>query len=176
MFVQKTFGDGDKEIHLSGWQKVTLTEQANLYANDLQRQNEQAQSIGANEPAIRHEDGVVKIEEDGSIVLFANADSGARIDATTNQLIFFGDEMHLDSQSIHLHTNQNEWLWNQKQIVEYQIPSIHCNCDCDGCKTIAGNLSNKVFLRTIPRNRTDSYDDEIKKLLQKQGITYQRRG
>jgi hypothetical protein len=177
MFIRKKFGDGDREIHLPKWRQIAYQEQANLYATNLQEDNEQSKKIGAGEPAIRHEDGLVKIEEDGSVVLFANADTGMILNAKDNQAILFGDDVHVDSQIVHFHTNQNQLLWNQKQITEEVMPELHCNCKCTSCQKLSAMMSNKVFLRTIPRKRSDGYSDEtITAKLKQLGIYHKERG
>lgn len=120
-YVNKVYGDGDKDIHFPYWRQVVQKETVNFNAKSLEKEQEKHQFIGEDEIALKHPKtgATVKLNDDGSIEMFVNEDTGIRLDPKDNSVIFYGDSVHFATKEMRMHTKPYGLIWNNHNMNPY---------------------------------------------------------
>lgn len=120
-YVNKTYGDGDKDVYLPYWRQVIQQEVVNFNTKSLEKEQENRQFIGEDEIALKHPvtGSTIKLCDDGSIEMFVNEDTGIRLDATDNSIIFYGDAVHFATKEMRMHTKPYGLIWNNHNFNPY---------------------------------------------------------
>ncbi|MFE4029157.1 hypothetical protein ACFX4N_23670 [Priestia sp. YIM B13551] len=120
-YVNKTYGDGDKDIYFPYWRQVLQNENLNFNAKSLEKEQENLQTIGEDEIALKHPvtGATIKLCDDGSIEMFVNEDTGIRLDAKENGIIFYGDAVHFATKEMRMHTKPYGFIWNNHNFNPY---------------------------------------------------------
>ncbi|MEC4620931.1 hypothetical protein VST04_22825 [Bacillus paranthracis] len=120
-YVNKTYGDGDKDIHYPYWRQVLQNELVNFKAKSLEKELENWQFISEDEIALKHPvtGSTFKLCDDGSIEMFVNEDTGIRLDAKDNGIIFYGDSIHFATKEMRMHTKPYGFIWNNHNLNPY---------------------------------------------------------
>lgn len=176
-YVNKTYGDGDKEIYSPYWRQVLQKELTNFEAKNLESEQGSYVFINEDEIALKHPvtGATIKLADDGSIEFFVNEDTGIRLDPTDNAIIFYGDSIHLASKETRIHTKPYGLIWNNHNINPYlyygdkvederHIPKALMS-------TVKGDLSTPIFQE---QTRKHFYDDKVNSLIEELGIETSR--
>lgn len=120
-YVNKTYGDGDKDIHYPYWRQVLQKEVVNFNPKSLEKELENWQFISEDEIALKHPitGSTFKLCDDGSIEMFVNEDTGIRLDAKENGIIFYGDSIHFATKEMRMHTKPYGLIWNNHNFNPY---------------------------------------------------------
>lgn len=120
-YVNKTYQDGDKDIYFPYWRQVLQKEAANFSTKNLDVEKQKWQFINEKEIALKHPvtGATVKVCDDGSIEMFANADTGIRMDPKENSIIFYGDALHFTTKEMKIHTKPYGFIWNNHNLNPY---------------------------------------------------------
>lgn len=176
-FVNKVFGDGDKDIYLPEWAKVLQKESVNSSKMNLEREKQKQKFIAEDEIALKHPSNgsVVKVRDDGAIELYVNEDTGMRFDPVDNSITFYGDSVHFASKEMRIHTKPYGFIWNNHNINPYlyygdkvgntrHIPRVTMNA---GPETASSPVSVPLFQE---QTRKHYYDEKVQTIIDELGI------
>lgn len=172
-YVNKTYQDGDKDIYFPYWRQVMQREATNFRTKNLEVEQEKWKFINEKEIALKHPKtgATIKLCDDGSIEMFANADTGIRIDQKENSIIFYGDTLHFATKEMKIHTKPYGFLWNNHNFNPYlyygdkigetrHIPKINL-------ETFYGQNNLPLFQE---QTRKTHYDPKVQELISELGI------
>ncbi|MEX3713569.1 hypothetical protein ABFV99_14290 [Cytobacillus horneckiae] len=176
-YVNKTYGDGDKDIYLPFWRQVLQRELTNAEVKNLERLQESMQFINEDEIALKHPatGSTIKLADDGSIEFFVNEDTGIRLDPVDNAIVFYGDSVHFAAKEMRMHTKPYGLIWNNHNFNPYlyhgdkvdnqqQIPRA-------SMMTPKGEINVPLFQK---QQRKHFYDDKVKSIIEDLGIETSR--
>lgn len=178
-YIEKTYEDGDKEIHFPLWRQVLQKEVTNSHRIDLEKAQEDWSFISENEIALKHPKtgSTIKLADDGSIEMYVNEDTGIRLDPTENSIIFFGDSIHFATKEMRIHTKPHSFIWNNHNINPYLyygeavgderfIPKVQTTTtDEDG--DVLRAATTPIFQK---QTRKQYYDETVTALIESLGI------
>ena len=176
-FVNKTFGDGDKDIYLPPWAKVLQKENVNNTQMNLEKEQQKQQFIAEDEIALKHPQSgaIVKVRDDGAIELYVNEDTGMRFDPEDNSITLYGDSIHFASKEMRMHTKPYGFIWNNHNLNPYlyygdkvddnrYIPQVSLNTAPETGRT---STIAPIFQE---QTRKHYYDDKVQSLIDELGI------
>lgn len=178
-YIEKVYGDGDKEIRFPYWREVLQRENTNFNKKELENEREQCLFINEDEIALKHPKtgATFKLSDDGSIEMYANEDTGIRLDPYENTVVIFGDSIHLASKETRLHTKPHNLIWNNHNINPYlyygdkilnsqkrYIPKVK----------VVSTSANGEYENEVPifqeQQRKRYYDEKVKTIIEEIGI------
>lgn len=177
-YVNKIYGDGDKDIYLPYWRQVVQKEMVNAKTSDLEVEKEKRQVISEDEIALKHPKtgATFKLCDDGAIEMFVNADTGIRLDPKDNAIIFYGDAIHMATKETRIHTKPYGFIWNNYNINPY----LYYGDQVNGQRYIpraaitSKNESGQDTSKTIPifqeQKRKQYYDSKVNDIISSMGI------
>ncbi|UOE58074.1 hypothetical protein [Cytobacillus oceanisediminis] len=172
-YVNKVYGDGDKDIHFPYWRQVLQKEAVSFDPISLENELEKWTFIGEDEIALKHPKtgATFKLCDDGSIEFFVNEDTGIRLDPKDNSIIFYGDSVHFATKEMRMHTKPHGLIWNnhnfnpffyhgEKVAGKRIIPKV-------STETFSGKKDLPIFQE---QKRKAYYDDKVNSIIEEIGI------
>ena len=174
-YVNKTFADGDKDIHFPYWRQVLQKETRDFKAYDLEVEQQKWQFINEDEIALKHPvtGSTFKLADDGSIEMFVNEDTGIRIDSKDNSIIFYGDSVHFATKEMRIHTKPHSLIWNN-----YNFNPYFYYGDDKTPPHLSLSSTGEYPRQPIPlfqeQTRKHYYDDKVTAMIENLGIETKR--
>ena len=107
-FEKRIYSDGDIEFNIPEWRKNI--EEINKLAEpiDFLEENKKLKKIKQREVALKHlsNNSFIRIQDDGTIELFSEFNSGIRLDSNSNVQIF-GDKIQVIAKEFDIRTTAN---------------------------------------------------------------------
>ena len=107
-FEKRIYSDGDIEFNIPEWRKNI--EEINKLAEpiDFLEENKKLKKIKQREVALKHlsNNSFIRIQDDGTIELFSEFNSGIRFDSNSNVQIF-GDKIQVIAKEFDIRTTAN---------------------------------------------------------------------
>lgn len=176
-YIDKTYGDGDKDIHFPYWRQVVQGESVNFKPTALSNAKENWQFISEDEIALKHPKtgSTLKLADDGSIEMFVNEDTGIRLDPKDNSVIFYGDSVHFATKEMRIHTKPDGFIWNNHNLNPYlyhgntvggerYIPKVSLSATTTGGSTL---VQVPLFQE---QSRKYYYDEKVTAMIEELGI------
>jgi len=113
-YVVHEYDDGDFVYDPPEW-KIRFHERERKHQKiDHDSLDTKSQYIQPNELAMKHphNQSLIKVGDDGSILLFAGDQLGMRIDPETNSIQLFADNLHFMGKRVAFHTYPTGLWWN----------------------------------------------------------------
>lgn len=184
-FVDKIYGDGDKDIYVPYWKEVIQDESISSNKKNLDLELERNMFISEDEIALKHPKtgSTIKLRDDGAIEMYVNEDTGMRMDPKDNAIVFFGDIVHFATKEMRIHTKPHNFIWNnhnfnpyfyfgEKQGKNRKIPKLFTTLDDSSLD--GNNLEDSI--RRVPlfeeQKRKHYYDDKAKQIMREIGIDF----
>lgn len=171
-FVGSKFIDGDKDWDAPKWRLLMDKEVIDGESINHAKEQETHQYIAENEIGLKHPKtgAVIKLKDDGAIEIFANEDTGIRLDPNENAIVLYGDVIHTVSKDMHIHTQPHGFSWNRNSF----NPALYYTDEKNPLPkfTSKDGGSYSVF---SGKARPSLYDKKIKSLLDNLGIEVKQR-
>lgn len=114
-FINEIYPDGDVDYSPPEWRQKIEDELLRHGVTDYDEEHEKDQKIKPNEVGIKHPEteAVVRLNDDGTIHVFASETLGIIMDPHSKSINFIGENINFFSHKTHLKTKPTGLLWNE---------------------------------------------------------------
>jgi len=172
VFSGKKYVDGDKDWDAPEWRRLIDKELVDGDEFDFEKERQAKSRFGEDETGIKHPKtgAVIRTNDDGSIEIFVNEDTGIRLDPKENAIILYGDMIHSASKDFHVHTRPHGLAWNYKTF----NPALHYEDEKHPLPKLT-TAAGKEYGIFSGKPRRSLYDSKVTELLGKLGIEVEER-